>query len=328
MSDGFLDSAEIERLFARASEGDLPAETEGVGHQGRRARWLRTVDFTRPTKFSTDKERRIRRAMDTFTERAATRLVAEHRTAIEIEIIDIGQFTWVNAFAQVPDGSVLVTLDTAPHEARMLLTSELPVVLVALERMLGGRPETASRDRELTDIDLMVVQRLFSTIVEALSSVWFDVAEMTLAIASVDTQAEVVQVTAASEPTLALTLEARLDGLASTMSLLVPYGAIAPVASAFSRRDEEVAVHDPRAVAAVNFGLSLVDVNLRAEVAATQMSVRDLLALQPGDVVRLDAGAEAEVTLYADHTPVHRARGGRSGKHRAVQVIAPVEPAP
>ena len=71
-------------------------------------------------------------------------------------------------------------MDTAPHDGRMLLTAELPVVLVALERMLGGRPETASQDRELTDIDLMVVHRLFGTIVEALSSVWFDIAEMTL----------------------------------------------------------------------------------------------------------------------------------------------------
>ncbi|MES1192699.1 MAG: hypothetical protein ABUM26_00125, partial [Solirubrobacterales bacterium] len=226
---GFLDANEIEKLFARANDGDLPVEADDRRQQGRRARWLRTVDFTRPTKFSTDQERRIRRALDTFTERAMTRLVAEHRTAIEVEIIDVGQFTWANAFAQVPDGSVLVSIDTAPHEARMLMTSELPVVLTALERMLGGRPETAARDRLLTDIDLMVVHRLFSTMVDALSTVWFDVTETTLSIATVDTQAETVQVTAGSEPTLALTLEARLDGVTSTMSLLVPYAAIAPV---------------------------------------------------------------------------------------------------
>jgi len=323
---GFLDSDEIEKLFARASEGNLPMEQEA--NAGRRARWLRTVDFTRPTKFSTDQERRIRRALDTFTERAATRLVAEHRTAIELEVIDVGQFTWTNAFAQTPEGSVLITLDTAPHEGRMLMTAELPVVLVALERMLGGRPETASRDRELTDIDLMVVHRLFSTIVEALSSVWFDIAEMTLDISTVDTQTETVQVTAGAEPTLALTLEARLDGLASTMSLLVPYATIAPVASAFSRREEEAPVQDPRTTRAVNHGLSLVDVNLRAEVADTTLTLEEVLALKPGDTIRLDAAADAELTLYADRTPVHRARGGRSGTRRAVQITAPVEPAP
>ncbi|MDX6729416.1 MAG: flagellar motor switch protein FliM, partial [Baekduia sp.] len=54
MSD-FLDANEIEKLFTRASEGNLPVESEE--RQGSRARWLRTVDFTRPTKFSTDQER-------------------------------------------------------------------------------------------------------------------------------------------------------------------------------------------------------------------------------------------------------------------------------
>jgi flagellar motor switch protein FliM len=323
---GFLDANEIEKLFARASEGNAPVEAEE--RHGRRARWLRTVDFTRPTKFSTDQERRIRRAMDTFTERVATRLVAEHRTPIELEVIDVGQFTWANAFAQVPDGSVHIQIDTGPHEARMLLSAELPVVLVSLERMLGGRPETASRDREMTDIDLMVVHRLFGTIVETLSAVWFDVAEMTLEVASVDTQAEAIQVASGSEPTLTLTLEARLDGLSSTMTLLVPYAAIAPVASAFSRHDDTEQARDARVAAAVNHGLSLVDVSLRAEVADCHLTLAEVLALAPGDVVRLDADAESEVTLYADRTPIHRARGGRSGNRRAVQIVAPVEIAP
>jgi flagellar motor switch protein FliM len=320
---GFLDANEIEKLFARASEGNMPMESEE--RQGRRARWLRTVDFTRPTKFTTDQERRIRRAMDTFTERASTRLAAEHRTAIEMEVIDVGQFTWANAFAQVPDHSVHIQIDTAPHEGRMLLSAELPVVLVALEMMLGGKAESASRDRDLTDIDLMVVQRMFGTIVEALSSVWFDVSEMTLDIAMVDTQAETVQVAAGSEPTLALTLEARLDGLSSTMALLIPYAAIAPVASAFSRHDEEISTRDPIVAAAVNEGLSHVEVSLRAEVADTHLTLDEILRLQPGDVIRLDANADADVTLFADKTPVHTARGGRSGKQRAVQITGPVE---
>ena len=61
---GFLDNNEIEQMFARASDGQTPIENEV--RRGKRARWLRTVDFTRPTKFSTDQERSIRRTLDTF----------------------------------------------------------------------------------------------------------------------------------------------------------------------------------------------------------------------------------------------------------------------
>jgi flagellar motor switch protein FliM len=322
---GLLDNEQIEQLFESAREGRLPTAGETPG---RRARWLRTVDFTRPTKFSTDQERRIRRALDTFAQVAATRLVAEHRIGIEFEVIDAAQFTWADAFAQIPESSVHVTIDGTPHDGRMLLSGERRLLVLVLERLLGGKPETVRADRALTDIDLMLVRRLMGTIVESLSSVWFDISEVSLAIGALDTAGEMVQVAGGSEPTLALTLEVRLEGISSTMSLLVPFTAIAPVASAFSRHDEEEVRRDARSVAAVQHGLSLVDVTLRAEVADTVLRLEEVVALQPGDVVRLDAAADADVTLFADRTPVHRGRAGRSGTRRAVQVTTPVEVTP
>ena len=325
MSGGFLDSKQIEALFERASEGKLPVESDTGG---RRARWLRTVDFTRPTKFSTDQERRIRRALDAWSQSAATRLMAEHRTGLELEVIDVQQLTWTNAFALLPEGSVYTVLDTTPHEARMLLSAELPIVLVALERLLGGSAEEAPPARELTDIDLLVFERLTGTLVDALSQVWFDISETRLSIALTDTQNEALQVAAGSEPTLALTLEARLERTSSTMSLLIPYAAIAPVAGAFSRHDEETPTHDPRSAEAVNRELSLVDVTVRAEVADTVLSLEDVLGLTPGDVLRLDGKATGEVTLYADRTAVHHGRAGRNDNRRAVQVTYPVEEQP
>jgi len=60
---------------------------------------------------------------------------------------------------------------------------------------------------------------------------------------------------------------------------------------------------------------------VRAEVAAVELPIEQVLALQAGDVLRLDAPADGGVTLYADNVPVHRARPGRSGGRRAVQVI-------
>jgi len=319
---GFLDNSEIEQMFARASDGQTPIENEV--RRGKRARWLRTVDFTRPTKFSTDQERRIRRTLDTFCERVPTRMAAEHRTLFEMEVIDVVQYTWADAFSLVPEGCVYMTLETDPHPGRMLLTAELPVVLLALNRMLGGTDKNL-KERELTDIDLMVVERLFSTVVAEMSQAFFDIAQMTFGISQVDTQAETVQVAAGSEPTLQLTLEMRLENVSATMGLLIPHQAIAPVSHSFSRRDDGVTKHDPVQVAAVHRGLSLVDVTVRAEVADTILSVADVLALRPGDVIRLDAEADTDVTLYVDRTAIHSARAGRSGKFRAAQVTKRAE---
>jgi flagellar motor switch protein FliM len=55
------------------------------------------------------------------------------------------------------------------------------------------------------------------------------------------------------------------------------------------------------------------------------MSIDQVLALKPGDLVRLDRQADAGVTVFADAVPVHRARPGRSRSRRAVQILGTVE---
>jgi flagellar motor switch protein FliM len=325
----FLSPEEIERLFDRASEGALPMEDPSVAAgpkgAGRRARWLRTVDFTRPTKFSTDQERRLRRLMDAFCQAAAQRVMAEHRLPIEFEVIEAQQLTWANAFRLLPDQSAYCTIVTAPHDGRMLFSCELPLLVTALEGLLGGEIADGVAGRALTDIDLIVARRLLRTCVDVLSSAWFDLAEMTLDLTEMTTLAESVQVAPGSEPTLAITLEARLHKVACTVALLVPYATILPAAAAFSQREEETAHHDEQSEQAVRTSVERVDLTIRAEVADTIMSLESLLQVQPGDVIRLDAEVGDEVTLFADRTAIHHARAGRSGPHRAVQITRPVE---
>jgi flagellar motor switch protein FliM len=59
---------------------------------------------------------------------------------------------------------------------------------------------------------------------------------------------------------------------------------------------------------------------VRAEVAAVDLPIEQVLGLAPGDVLRLDARADDGVTLFAGAVPMHRAMPGRSGGRRAVQV--------
>jgi flagellar motor switch protein FliM len=60
---------------------------------------------------------------------------------------------------------------------------------------------------------------------------------------------------------------------------------------------------------------------VRAEVASVELPIEQVLALKPGDVLSLEAPAEGGVTLFADKVPVHRAKPGRSGSRRAVQIV-------
>jgi flagellar motor switch protein FliM len=307
----------IAALVEAAKEGRLPEEPR---NEPRRQRRMRTVDFTRPTKFTADQERRIKRALDTFCRTASGRLSAELRMSLELEVINISQLTWSNAHAQVPSNSIAAMIETRPVLARMLLTTEIGLVLHAIEHLLGGDGSAKPRDRRLTDIDWALGRHFIERLLAQLSAVWMDFAELELGLANLDTHMDTAQMAPVSEPTLSLTMEARLEQSSFTLALLLPWAAIAPVADRFSSRDEfgngagDEADGLTRAV-------GRVDMLVRAEVAAVELPIEQVLSLRPGDVLRLEARAEDGVTVFADSVPVHRAQPGRSGARRAVQIV-------
>jgi flagellar motor switch protein FliM len=118
-------------------------------------------------------------------------------------------------------------------------------------------------------------------------------------------------------------MEARLNGHSSTIVLLLPWSAIAPVAERFGNGDD-APDRGEEEIRQVRRAVGGVDVTIRAEVASVELPIEQVLALQPGDVLRLDAPADGGVTLFADKVPVHNAKPGRSGSRRAVQVTGRV----
>jgi flagellar motor switch protein FliM len=321
MSGNVMSQDAIAALVDAAKEGRLPAASQPPV----RRRRVSAVDFSRPTKFTADQERRIKRAMETFCRTATSRMSAELRAPLELEIISTSQLTWSNAHASVPEGALSALVSLEPGGGRMMLATESMLVLGAIELLAGGTEPAAVKARRLTDIDWALAGHFIERLLTQMSIIWVDMFEIVLSPEGIDSHMETAQSAPVSEPTLSMTIEARLDGASSTLVLLLPWQAIAPLIERVSGRDEQP---DARPVDSLSVRRAVggVEVAVRAEVASVQLPIETVLALRPGDVLSLRAPADSGVTLYADKVPVHRARPGRSGARRAVQVTAPVRP--
>jgi flagellar motor switch protein FliM len=317
MSGQILSSDAIAALVDAARDGRIPEEPQAPV----RRRRMRAVDFTRPTKFTAEQERRIKRTLEAFCRTSSTRLSAELRMPLELEVINATQLTWSNAHAQIPSASLSGVTVCEPIGTRMLLSAELSLVLGAIELLLGGGNGSGVRERRLTDIDFSIARHFMDRILAQLSVIWNDIAGIDVGLESIDMHLETAQVAPVSEPTLALTMEARLDGNSSTLALLVPWTAIAPVADRFAASDDAAGARGREDVASVRRAVGRVEMTVRAEVASVEMPIESVLALKPGDMLKLNSPAEAGVTVFADKVPVHRAKPGRSGARRAVQII-------
>jgi len=320
---GVLSDEQVAALVAAAKDGQLP---DGAAQAPvSRRRRVRKIDFTRPSKFTTDQQRRLERAHENFCRSVSTRMSAELRAPISVELIDTAQLTWANALDEVPRRSISGIVEVAPIEGRILITAELTLLLGLLERVLGGQAGERPVERTLTDVDRALISRLFQTLLDELSISFGDLAELRFGLLDIETERAPAQLAPLSEPTLAMTFEFKVGRLSSTMVLLIPHRAIEPVlrTAGATQHDDDLRAD---AAAAVGEAMGEVIVRLRAEVGSANMSLGAVLALQPGDILRLDGAAEeGAVTLFADAVALHRAKLGRNGRRRAVGILGPVE---
>lgn len=310
----------IAALVDAAKQGQLP-EAGASPKSQRRGHRLRTVDFSRPTKFSADQQRRISRATETFCQTANTRLSSELRVPVEFELINTAQLTWSAAQSQLPPNSLCVMLEVEPIGTRMLLTAEQSFVLSGLEALLGGSPDRQPRERRLSEIDWSLTRRLFESIVHPLSLVWQELGGVTLTAGEIDPH-DAGQAASVSEPTFTVLIECRMAKQSFALALLIPWLAIEPVVQKISGREE--GKHEELAKASpMQKAMASVPVTLRAEVASVDLEVRDILALAPGSIVKFGVPADDGVMLFAENVKLARAQPGSHGRRRAVQICGP-----
>ena len=326
MSD-VLSPDEIAQLVAAAKEGGLPVKQP---ERARRPRRVRELDFTRPVKLAPDQQRRFERAHETFCRTASTRLSAELRSPIEFEIINVDQLTWSAALADVPQPSIFGVLATHPLETTVLIGVERALVFRLIERLIGGGDGSDREtpiERNLTEIETALTRRTFGALLELLSVVWQELFGLNLQLLDLESQVANVEIAPPSEPTLVVTIEVRGQKASSTISLLVPHRSIAAVDDRLSGQFDigEAPAPDAEIGEAVRHAIGAVEIEVRAEVGAVEMTIGDVLALGEGDIVRLGTQASGGVFVCAGEVRLHRARPGRSGVRRAVEIVEQLE---
>ena len=313
-----LNPDQIAALFEAAKAGEMPESTPTTG---RRQQRMRAVDFSRPTKFTTDHQRRITRAIDAFCLGAATRLTAELRASVEFETLNTTQVTWAAAQALLPANSLAVIIVLEPLGTRALMTIESQFVLTAIEGLLGGTTERAQKPRRFSEIDWTLSRRLVDSIVNQLSAAFHELGgNLSFRVEDIAQQTDATSIASVSEPTFVVMVEARIATHSTATSVLVPWVTIDPIADLIAGRDlRPVGQHED---SGIGRALAAAPVTIRAEVACLDLPVADVLSLEPGSVIRLGASAADGISLFAENVRIARAQPGANGVRRAVQVQA------
>jgi len=312
-----LTDSEIGAIFEAERDGRL-SETPTRRPRGRR---VTPIDFSRPSTFTKDQERQLRRAHEAFCRTAASTLSGETHASVDMEVIGVNQLAWAGAIQEAGQDSIWAIIELDPLGTRLVMTLERLFVLTLIERLCGGSPmsRTTVTDRRLSEIDLTLARRVFAILVDQLSFVWKDAVGVELAFDELELDAPSTQIASPAEPALVASVEVWVDQRSFVLRVMLPHASIAEASGKFTDAEIGDAASDPSSRRHMSDALGDVDIEVRAGVATIDVTAAELLAMRVGDVVRL--GPVGPVTLFADDVPLHHGQPGSKGARRAVQVV-------
>jgi flagellar motor switch protein FliM len=288
---------------------------------------VREIDFRRPSKFNREVVRRLEHSHDTFCQSASSRLSAELRTEFQVGVLGTDQLPYsVVMSEEVPRQAFITILKVEQLGTELALVMDMPLAQCLVARLLGAGANSSqanANSTHLTSVEAAVARRAVNSLVDALSTTWQDLADVTLKPVATAVSPLSVQIVPPSEPTLLLNLSAQIDNVPSIMTLIVPHRSVEHLMPVLEQSTYGGAAEDGSSSNEMQDVMGAVDVQLRAEVAAIELSLADVLRMRPGDLVPLARPVSRGVTLYVDEVPAYTGNPGRNGNLRAVQVREP-----
>lgn len=333
----------IQAAFAAAQAGLSPEEAARAASAGGaaaprpadlRRRRVRPMDFSRPRAVSAEGLRRIERVHEELAQQLSRRLGSELGTVCDLALLDIDQLSWPVAVERVPARSLSALLTTEPDDLPVVLTLELGFVQRALERTLGAGksatllppPPPRPRGAELTDIELALTGHLVRALVTPLSAAWEELFGLGLAPGQLELRPDGLNLFGPGEVAVTITFEVLLEGVSTTLMVLCPGRSIEGRLESrrlVGRSGRGGGPGTEAANPAVLAQLAGVQVEVQVEAAELTMTLDELLALAPGDVVPLGVSAGTGVVLRLGPRVLHSGRAGTLQRKRAVEVTGP-----
>ncbi|WP_260955401.1 flagellar motor switch protein FliM [Pseudomonas citri] len=223
----------------------------------------------------------------------------------------------------VPTSLNLVKIKPLRGTALFILDAKLVFKLV--DNFFGGDGRHAKIEgREFTPTELRVVRMVLEQAFVDLKEAWQAIMEVNFEYINSEVNPAMANIVGPSEAIVVSTFHIELDGGGGDLHVTMPYSMIEPVREMLDAGfQSDLDDQDERWINALRQDVLDVDVPIGATVARRQLRLRDILHMQPGDVIPVEM--PEDMIMRANGVPAFKVKMGSHKGNLALQVIEPIE---
>lgn len=243
---------------------------------------------------------------------------------VEVSLDNISSIRFGDYLNSIPLPAILSVFRASEWDNYGLLTVDSSLIYSIVDVLLGGRRGTAAmriEGRPYTTIERNLVERMVTVVLQDLSSAFEPLSPVNFTYDRIETNPRFATIARPANAAILVKLRIDMDDRGGRLELLLPYATLEPVRELLLQmfmgekfgRDSIWENH-------LATELWSTDVQIEAVLDEQLMSLRDVMNLEVGRTIMLNATAEAPIELRCGGIPMLQGRMGRMGSSIAVRV--------
>ena len=316
-----LSQNEIDNLLAALSNGEL--DVEQMQESGDRQ--VKDYDFKRPAKFSKEHLRTLEIIYEHYGRLISTNLPLYLRKNIQVTVASSETVTFSEFTNALSNPVILGIVDFQPLTGNIIIELSPNLGFAMIDRMLGGQGVPLEKNRDFSEIEMIILQKLMVVCMQLMREPWRNVLDINPMMERIETNAQFAQVIAPSDMIAIVSMNVKIGDAEGFMNICLSYFTLEDVMDKLNtkywfstmQKDDRIDYEEH-----IESLIKRIDIPIKAILGRSQVSVSDFLSLQPGDIIKLDARVDSEMDVFVGNIRKFKALPGSNKDNYAVRVTS------
>ena len=295
------------------------------------AQKVKEYDFLSPKKFTREQIRFLENVFENFSRRFSSQLSGLLRLNCQAEVLQVEEEEFREFSNALNDSVLLPVLGLHSEEYKIddkqiLMEMSRPISFCIIDRMMGGNGSGYQIDRDYTEIEISLMEYLFKQITVLLKDAWSNYVNVNFSLDSIETNSQMIQFIQPDDSVAIVVVQMELNDLKGNLNICLPASSLEEIFKRFdskyvkaSKKDDPKEIQQRRE----NILTTLKDTALTvsAILGQTDVTLKDLLELQRGDIIPLDTPvSRGSVIVKVEKLDWFRGTVGIKRKNYAVKI--------
>ncbi len=316
-----LSQNEIDNLLQALSSGELDVDEMSDAEE----KQVKNYDFARPAKFSKEHLRTLEFMFEHYGRLLSTNLPAYLSKAVSVEVINSEAVTYSEFSNALSNPVLLGIVDFAPLKGNIIMELASNLAFAVVDRMLGGQGKPLEKERDFTEVELLIIERIINACVNLLIEPFENVVAIEPRLDRIETNSQFAQIISPSEMIAIITLNIKIGDVEGLMNVCLPYLTLEDVMDKINTKfwfSTSNTKEDEGHTEQMRILIEKAPMPVRAILGNSSIQVADFINLQPGDVIRLNKKVDDELDIFVGNIRKFKALPGAYDKKYAMRVTA------